>query len=85
MPTGRGVNRLRPPQNGHHELPVTGPLSLSETLLRISAANGGSGTPLAVPGFAGTVANASLAVTTRIPGTAGVLTPQLRPGFASTS
>jgi hypothetical protein len=33
MPTGRGVNRLRPPQNGHRKVPVTGPLSLSENLL----------------------------------------------------
>jgi hypothetical protein len=69
MPTGRGVSRLRPPQNRQRILPVTGPLSLLKILGRISAANGGSGTPLAVPGFAGTVANTSLAVTTRIPGT----------------
>lgn len=53
MPTGRDVRRPCKARNEHLAVFVTGPLSRE--------ANGGSGTPLAVPANAETVAHGSLA------------------------
>jgi hypothetical protein len=66
MPTGRGLSRLRQPQNGHRQVPVTGPLSLGDNSLRPAV---GVGLHLLFPAFAGTVANASLPVRKLYPDT----------------
>ena len=64
MPTGRGLSRLHQAQNGHRQVPVTGPLSLRDNSLRPAV---GVGLHLLLPAFAGTVAKISLPVRKRYP------------------